>query len=466
MLSLLELLLFLGILMYYDTSLGQKINQLQTLFAFLNPSVLVEQGWWSKCRSFVTPGIKQLSQCFVPSLRMAAFSNSDNNLSHTQQLQQLLQQQICLRETIQRLHRVLDVHHVHRIAVQELMDFFKADWVFILEKGPGVCSTVKSAEHPIIDDNSTALDIYLGLETAAAKQGRSFPIAVDEQALQQVPMCKEWLNQYPGAWLLVPIHLIHAHQLQGATADEPWGLVAIGRKDGTSRWSLTQQEQVKILVDEIAISLDHCLRHETLKQKKHELQALALTDSLTGLANRRRFDHYFDAEWQRLARERQPLTLILCDIDYFKRYNDYYGHPTGDICLAQVSDVLMRCIRRPADLVARYGGEEFAVVLPNTDTEGGHNVALAIQKQLAQAALPHCTSGVGDSVTLTMGIATVVPQHQLDSQDLLQAADLALYHAKQQGRDRIYVHAHYCVSNDQSADTRRPDSTRPSLLDR
>ena len=195
-------------------------------------------------------------------------------------------------------------------------------------------------------------------------------------------------------------------------------------------------------------------------------QAQAKSDALTGLANRRRFDRYFDAEWQRLAREQQPLTLILCDIDYFKRYNDYYGHPTGDICLAQVSDVLMRCIRRPADLVARYGGEEFAVVLPNTDTEGGHNVALAIQNQLAQAAQPHCTSGVGETVTLTMGIATVVPHHDLDSQDLLQAADLALYHAKQQGRDRIYVHAHYYVSSDQPADTSRPESLRPSLLDR
>ncbi len=452
--------------MYYDTSLGHTINQLQTLFAFLSPSVLVEQGW-SKCRSALTPGIKQFSQRFVPSLRMAAYPNSDHSLSHTQQLQQLLQQQICLRETIQRIHRVLDVHHVHRVAVQELMDFFKADWVFILEKGPGVCSTVNPAEHPILDDNAAAaLNIYLGLEIAAAQQGQSFPIAVDEQALQQQPMCQEWLSQYPGAWLLVPIHLMHAHQLQGAAADEPWGLVAIGRKDEASRWSLTQQEQVKILVDEVAIALDHCLRHETLKQKKHELQALALTDSLTGLANRRRFDHYFEAEWQRLARERQPLTLILCDIDYFKRYNDYYGHPTGDICLSQVSDVLMCCIRRPADLVARYGGEEFAVVLPNTDTEGGHNVALAIQNQLAQAALPHCTSGVGETVTLTMGIATVVPHHDLDSQDLLQAADLALYHAKQQGRDRIYVHAHYCVSSDQPADTRRPESIRPSLLDR
>ena len=117
----------------------------------------------------------------------------------------------------------------------------------------------------------------------------------------------------------------------------------------------------------------------------------------------------------------------------------------GDVCLSRVSDVLTHCIRRPADLVARYGGEEFAVILPNTDTAGGHRVALAIQQQLAKASIPHATSTVTDRVTLTMGIATITPKHQLMSQDLLQAADLALYHAKQQGRDRIYVHAHYYV---------------------
>ena len=219
-------------------------------------------------------------------------------------------------------------------------------------------------------------------------------------------------------------------------------------------------------MDEVAIALDHSFRHDQLKQDKQELQALALTDSLTALANRRRFDRYFDTEWQRLAREQQPLTLILCDIDYFKLYNDYYGHPTGDICLAQVSDVLTRCIRRPGDLVARYGGEEFALILPSTDTEGGHSVAKEIQKQLANIAIPHCKSSVSQSITLTMGVATIIPGPHRNPQELLKAADLALYHAKQQGRDRIYVHAHFCVHNDPSLVQTSQEPTYPKLASR
>lgn len=447
--------------MYYNTSLNNKFTQLQALFSGLKPPGLITQAG-----SQLAPPIKEkLSQFFVPSPRMAACSDYNHNLGHVQQLQQLLQQQIRLRETIQRLRRVLDVHHIHRVAVQELMDFFKADWVFILGKGPSLSGVVEPTLHPMVMDQLTALNTYSALETAAAEQGELCPIAVDGQTLQQMPMCQGWLSQYPGSWLLVPIPLMHDHQRPNNHGAASWGLVAIGRKDESNRWTLTQQDHVKILVDEIAIALDHSLHHEKLKQDKQELQALALTDSLTGLSNRRQFDRYFAAEWQRLAREQQPLTLVLCDIDYFKRYNDYYGHPTGDVCLAQVSDILMKCIRRPADLVARYGGEEFAVVLPNTHTEGGHQVALAIQQLLATAALPHETSHVGTTITLTMGIATVVPQPKLNPQDLLQAADLALYHAKQQGRDRIYVHAHYCVREDDPTNTQLPKSMAPSLLD-
>ncbi|MBT9314326.1 GGDEF domain-containing protein [Leptothoe spongobia] len=444
----------------YHMSFSQVLTQLQALL--LKFTVLFEHGR-ARSRQAFAAHIGQLNQILALPPRMAHFPNSEHSLSHTQQLQLLLQQQIRLRETIQRIRRILDAQNVYRVAVQELMDFVKADWVFILEHGSGRLSSMAQACHPIIIDNTIAFNIYCELEAAATESGIPLPMAVNEQLLQQQPICQKWLSRYPGSWLLVPIHLLHAHQLQVHPADKPWGLLAIGCKDEAMRWSAVQQEQVQILVDEVAIALDQSLRYEQLKRDRHELQAWALTDSLTGLANRRQFDHYFDAEWQRLAREQQPLTLLLCDIDYFKRYNDYYGHPTGDICLAKVSDVLTSCIRRPADLVARYGGEEFAVVLPNTDTEGGHSVAQAIRRQLANVAIPHCASSVRPFVTLTMGVATIVPGRQRGSQDLLQAADLALYHAKQQGRDRIYVHAHYCVYGNAHLDKRGPKLTQSEL---
>lgn len=430
----------------YHTSFSQTLTQLQTLL--LKASVWIEREW-SKSKNAFAALNGQLNQILVYSFRMDCSSKPAQNLSHIQYLERLLQQQIRLRETIQRIRQVLDAQNVYRVAVQELMDFCQADWVFMLENSPRRLLSVEPSFNPIVFDDGMALDTYRELKLAAAELGQPLSIAVNGQDSRYQPICQKWLAQYPGSWLLVPIHLLHSHQLQTTPDNEPWGLVAIGCKDTMNHWSLIQQEQIKILVGEIEIALDHSFRHDQLKQEKHELQALALTDSLTGLANRRQFDHYFATEWQRLAREQQPLTLILCDIDYFKLYNDYYGHPTGDICLAQVSDVLTRCIHRSGDLVARYGGEEFAVILPNTDTEGGHSVALEIRKQLASIAIPHYKSSISQSITLTMGVASIIPGPHRNSQELLKAADLALYHAKQQGRDRIYVHAHFCVDNDQ-----------------
>ena len=422
---------------------GQRSFQLQTLFPVLKFSGCDEQVWSQFWNTFSAPAEK-FHQPLEPSSRMASFTEPEASLDSIQQLQQQLQQQINLREAIQRIRRVFCVKDVYSVAVQTLMDFFQADWICILEKGPYCWQSVAASPYPA-DVNNAVINEYLGLENVAPKLARPFPSALDEQSLQRGTLDKQGATQFPGVWLLGPIHLPHANRGQSRT-DSPWGVVIIGCKDKANLWTTGQLEQAKILVDEITLALHHSLLYEQTKQDNHELKALALQDSLTGLANRRQFDRYFEAEWQRLAREHQPLTLILCDIDYFKRYNDYYGHPSGDICLAQVGDVLTKCIRRPADLVARYGGEEFAVILPNTDTGGGHSVAEAIREGLAKAAIPHCTSSVSDAVTLTMGIATVVPDHHLNAQALLQAADLALYHAKQQGRDRIYVHAHYFVN--------------------
>lgn len=445
----------------YHISSSYKLTRLQTLLAWFKSSVCRGQDW-SKFWIVFTTHIAQYAQfnrTFESASRMACFSESEADLVNVQQLQQQLQNHIYLRETIRRLRRRLAAKDVYQTAIHELMDFFNADWIFLLENGPYCWQPVAQVLHLLNAEHSTVLNRYLELDVVATKLGQSCPIAINQESVQQVPVDQQWLSQFPGSWLLVPIHLPQGELM----SDGPWGLVAIGCKDQTNVWSLEQQNQATILVDEIAIALDHSQRYETLKQDNHDLKALALTDSLTGLANRRQFDAYFDTEWQRLAREQQPLTLILCDIDYFKRYNDYYGHPTGDMCLAQVSQALTRCIRRPADLVARYGGEEFAVVLPNTDTAGGHSVAQAIQKDLSISAIPHATSGVSDDVTLTMGIATVIPGYHLDSQDLLQAADLALYHAKQQGRDRIYVHAHYCIRNDEdtACDQTKPIQSNP-----
>lgn len=172
-----------------------------------------------------------------------------------------------------------------------------------------------------------------------------------------------------------------------------------------------------------------------LQQANLELERIANIDSLTQIANRRCFDQTLEKEWQRLTREQQPLSLILCDIDYFKPYNDLYGHPAGDSCLQQVAEALSRCIKRPADLAARYGGEEFAIILPNTEQVGAVTIIKDIQEALQRLQIPHAASTIAEHITLSAGIASLIPHPCLSPQKLIAAADAALYQAKQQGRN-------------------------------
>ncbi len=159
--------------------------------------------------------------------------------------------------------------------------------------------------------------------------------------------------------------------------------------------------------------------------------------SLTKIANRRRFDQGLHSEWKRLARERLPLSLILCDVDFFKAYNDTYGHRAGDFCLQQIAQILRENVKRPADLVARYGGEEFAVILPNTHLKGAVKVAEDIRNSLHNLEIEHSNSPVSNQVTLSLGVASLIPNHYLSEDFLIGEADRALYEAKKSGRDRV-----------------------------
>jgi two-component system chemotaxis family response regulator WspR len=166
-----------------------------------------------------------------------------------------------------------------------------------------------------------------------------------------------------------------------------------------------------------------------------ELQRLAALDALTGIANRRRFDETMLLEWQRGQRERAPLSLLMCDIDFFKHFNDSYGHPAGDLCLKRAAAVLTEHLRRPADLVARYGGEEFAIILPDTDGAGAMTVARACVQTLQQLGIENREAEFG-VVTLSIGVATMVPAKPFTAEDLIAAADQALYAAKRSGRNK------------------------------
>ena len=179
------------------------------------------------------------------------------------------------------------------------------------------------------------------------------------------------------------------------------------------------------------------LLRQELKIANQQLHRLATTDGLTGITNRRIFDKTLEAEWKRLYREQLSLGLALIDIDCFKTYNDTYGHLSGDQCLCQVAEVIRGCARRPADVAARYGGEEFALVLPNTEIEGVMHIGRSVQTELHRRAIPHIGSAVGALVTVSIGVAAIVPTLSSSPQILISCADQALYNAKKNGRDCV-----------------------------
>lgn len=184
----------------------------------------------------------------------------------------------------------------------------------------------------------------------------------------------------------------------------------------------------------LAHSFDDML--EELQHAAAQLRRQSDLDGLLGIANRRAFDEALTHEWGRALRESSLLSLLMIDVDYFKDYNDRYGHLAGDHCLQEVTTAICAAVKRPGDLVARYGGEEFAVLLPHTDAAGADEVACEIQNELARLALPHPASRVSTRVTVSIGVGTLAPSPEISPDALVRAADRALYRAKAAGRNR------------------------------
>ena len=212
-------------------------------------------------------------------------------------------------------------------------------------------------------------------------------------------------------------------------------------------FSSDRLDAVSLIAGQLSVSLDNALLYASLEQKVAErtaalealnqkLELLSSTDALTGVANRRKFNEAFDAEWLRAKRSQQPVGLILIDIDQFKFYNDYYGHQGGDTCLQMVAQTMGVGLRAGSDLIARYGGEEFVLLLPNTDLDGTQVVAERIRAAVEAKAEPHLKSNLG-IVTISVGITSFVPTQDGKPSRCIEVADRALYQAKRSGRNRV-----------------------------
>lgn len=240
--------------------------------------------------------------------------------------------------------------------------------------------------------------------------------------------------------------------------------VRLRRKDGIALWcSITavkhyNYQKGTFCVDSVVKDIterklaDEKLRqaHAELERKvaertrqltvlNEELCLVSLQDGLTGIANRRSFDGFLEREWQRAKREQTSIALIMLDVDFFKLYNDTYGHVSGDECLRRIASTLRGIVKRATDLVARYGGEEFAVILPDTDQAGAVKVGERILLQVRELVIRHETSPVNEFVTVSLGIAAVIPAADLTPDRLIIDADQALYHVKQSGRNQLHL---------------------------
>jgi len=232
------------------------------------------------------------------------------------------------------------------------------------------------------------------------------------------------------------------------------------RKQGVSRamlllenrlsrgaFSADRLDAVSLIAGQLAVSLDNALmyasleknvaeRTRELREANQRLESLSNTDALTGLVNRRRFMEALEEEWKRALRAGSRIGIVMIDVDYFKKYNDHYGHVAGDACLRQVAVALRGNVRQNLDIAARYGGEEFAVIMPDVDADMAWLVAERVRGAVAGLGVPHAQSDIG-WVSASIGIAAAVPCLDMTSEDLIHLADGALYDAKRNGRNRV-----------------------------
>lgn len=218
-------------------------------------------------------------------------------------------------------------------------------------------------------------------------------------------------------------------RLSGSQAEWGWGVIL-----GTE-WNQDIAPLLEVASDELFRVVDARWTLQALQEANLQLSQMVIEDDLTGLFNRRYFNTLLESEWRRALRQKEPLAVLFCDIDFFKHYNDHFGHPTGDVCLQQVAQAIRTAFQRAGESVARYGGEEFTVLLPGTGPEQALLAADRLRQALEALAIPHERPDRLPHVTISLGVASTVPTPSSSPAELMAQADAALYQAKQQGRN-------------------------------
>jgi two-component system, cell cycle response regulator len=344
-------------------------------------------------------------------------------LRHQAQLK--AQQESILRELVTEIHGSLQLKHILSTTVNNLQNLLSADRIAI-------------ARYP------SSKDPVIVASTDTALQNANYPIAapLDHQPYICSTTHPHHLTLSDRDWFQ-RCHIEAEYRLPIIQDSQLWGILLIHAQE--AMLNAMNLELLEPVISQLIIAIQQSNLHHSLKLANAELKRLSNLDGLTKIANRRALDDYLDREYRRLQREQQSISIIMVDIDYFKLYNDTYGHPQGDQCLIKVAQLLQRSVNRPTDFVARYGGEEFTIVLPNTDAPGAIYLARQIQKNLANLELEHSTHRSSDRITVSMGVASSIPEVGTSYHEIILAADAALFQAKEQGRNCI------CCANEEMA---------------
>ncbi|MCW6034923.1 diguanylate cyclase [Spirulina subsalsa FACHB-351] len=346
-------------------------------------------------------------------------------------LKYIIHQQTLVNAIAQRIRRSLEIEAILETTVQEVQNLLLCDRAFLYRldfdwSGTVVVEALRSPDYSLLGRRLTDTE-FIANYVELYQKGRIH--VVDDVRQSNLSECYiHWLTDLQvRANLVVPV--LHDEEL--------WGMLVVQECEQPRSWQAFEIELLQQLAVQVAIAIQQAELLEELKTTNTELQQLATLDSLTQVGNRRCFDEALPQEWEKMALSQAYLSLVLVDVDFFKAYNDTYGHPAGDECLRTVAQTLRTAVKRSTDLVTRYGGEEFAILLPHTDANGAVQVAGEILSRVRKLKIPHCQSKVSNHITVSVGIITTIPHPGLSYEDFVKRGDQALYEAKHQGRDRM-----------------------------
>ena len=372
--------------------------------------------------------------------KFAGFVCSGIDISARKKAENLLKQKASrdyiLAEITKHIHESLELNTILQTATEEVKSFLEAEKIII--------SKIESPHkfRILSESNSLRLDSYevssfldrefwqLDTNLTRLEAGELVIIENIDRINDCVasPITADDSETISCSAIIVPIMV----------EKKLWGIFCVEQCSQPRTWSKEEIALLEQINLQLAIAIKQAELYYTVEEANKQLKELTIVDSLTGIANRRKFDEYLESEWLRLTREKAPLSLIMCDIDHFKLYNDTYGHQFGDRCLQKVAQAIKKSVKRPADLTARYGGEEVAIILPNTTPQGAETLARDICRQVQSLHIPHINSPVNLYVTLSLGVAGCIPNRRSCSvQSLIQKADSNLYQAKERGRNRV-----------------------------